>query len=361
MAWPRQANSRTVPCMARFAVVGAGFRASIFWAVAAGAGLECVGAVVRSPRELPVPSYGSLHEVVAAAKPDFVLVSTAWAATPVVARECVERGLPVVLETPPAPDAADLTELWHQVGASGLVQVAEQYPRMPLHAARLAAVRAGAIGTPTQVHVSSTQTYHAMALVRAFLGVRHEGATVRAVRFEAPLVQPLSRAGWTDDEAAHPAGTILATYDFGAARSALYDFTDNQTRNLLRTRRLLVRGTSGEINDDLAVRLTAPRTIQRQPFLRRQTGHDLEMNTYGSDHIALGDTVFWRNPFPDQRWNDDEIAVATLLADTASWVRDEGPPPYPLAEAATDHLLTLAVATAVERDEPVHVAPGAWA
>lgn len=347
--------------MTTFAVVGAGFRASIFWEVAAGAGLECVGAVVRTPRELPVPTYGSLEQVVAEAKPDFIVTSTSWDSTPVFARECAERGLPVVVETPPAPDGPGLADLWRDVGASGLVQVAEQYPRMPLHAARLAAVRSGAIGTVTQVHVSSTQTYHALALVRAFLGVGHEGATVRAVRFEAPLVQPLTRAGWTDDEVAKPAGNVLATFDFGDGRSALYDFTDNQTRNLLRTRRLLVRGTTGEINDDLAVRLTAPRTIQRQPFLRRQTGHDLEMNTYGSDHIALGDSVLWRNPFPEQRWNDDEIAVATLLADTAAWVRGEAPPPYPLDEASTDHLLSLAIAESVESGGPVRVEPGAWA
>ena len=85
------------------------------------------------------------------------------------------------------------------------------------------------------------------------------------------------------------------------------------------------------------------------------------MNTYGSDHIALGDSVLWRNPFPEQRWNDDEIAVATLLADTAAWVRGEAPPPYPLAEASTDHLLSLAIAESVESGGPVRVEPGAWA
>ncbi len=347
--------------MARFAVVGAGFRARIFWEVARGAGLECVGAVVRSPRELPIATYGSIDEVVATAKPDFIVTSTSWESTPGLAQECAARGLPVLVETPPAPDGAGLAELWRAVGSSGLVQVAEQYPRLPPHAARLAAVRAGVIGTPTQVHVSSTQTYHALALMRAFLGIGHQRAEVRAVRFEAPLVQPLSRAGWTDDDTTSPAGTVIATFDFGDGRSALYDFTDNQTRNVLRTRRLLVRGTTGEINDDLAVRLTAPRTIQHQPFLRRQTGHDLEMNTYCSDHIALGDTVYWRNPFPDQRWNDDELAVATLLADTAAWVREEGPSPYPLAEAATDHLLSLAIAQAVDSDAPVCIEPGVWA
>jgi len=40
-------------------------------------------------------------------------------------------------------DVAGLRRLWRDVGTSGLVQVAEQYPSMPETAARPAAVRAG--------------------------------------------------------------------------------------------------------------------------------------------------------------------------------------------------------------------------
>jgi len=56
------------------------------------------------------------------------------------------------------------------VGASGLVQVAEQYHLMPSHASRLALARSGAIGTVTSVQISSTHAYHAVALIRAYLG-----------------------------------------------------------------------------------------------------------------------------------------------------------------------------------------------
>ena len=86
-------------------------------------------------------------------------------------REAVGSGVPVLAETPPAPDVEGLRALWHDVGASGLVQVAEQYLMLPSHAARLALVRSGAIGRPTQVQVSSTHQYHALSLVRGYLGV----------------------------------------------------------------------------------------------------------------------------------------------------------------------------------------------
>lgn len=111
-------------------------------------------------------------------------------------------------ETPPAPDLAGLHELWRRVSDSGLVQVAEQYTRMPAHAARLALVDSGVIGTPTRVDVSSTHQYHAVSLIRAFLGVGRGPAQVRAVRTTAPLADPLSRDGWAAEvEIAPAAGT----------------------------------------------------------------------------------------------------------------------------------------------------------
>jgi predicted dehydrogenase len=278
-----------------------------------------------------------------------------------VIAEAVERGIPVLAETPPAPSAPELRQLWHTVGDSGLVQVAEQYLLMPTHAARAAAVRGGIIGTPTQVQVSSTQQYHAVSLIRGLLGVGFAPATVRAARTTAPLVNPLDRGGWTDDPTPKPATTTVATVDFGAGRSGVYDFTDNQTRNLLRFRRILIRGTHGELRDDDIVHLAGPRAIATTPLVRRQTGHDLDLDGFDTQTITLGGEVLYRNPFPGQRWNDDEIATGTLLTAMAAWARGDGPPPYPLAEAAQDQLLALAIEEAADLDRPVTTAIEAWA
>jgi len=341
-----------------FVVVGSGWRAELFWRVAGGLdGVECLGAVVRTPRELPVPTYGSLDEV----KPDFVLTAVPWDVSPQVIVSAVQRGLPVLAETPPASDVAGLRALWDAVGASGLVQVAEQYLMVPAHAARLAAVRSGVIGTPTQVQVSSTHMYHAVSLIRGLLGAGREPVTVRASRSTAPLVDPLTRDGWTGDDTPRPATTTIATLDFGGERSGLYDFTDNQWHNQLRFRRILVRGTHGELRDDEVVRLVAPRTIVRSPLVRRQTGYDLDLDGFETDTITLGDQVLFRNPYPGRRWNDEEIAIGTLIEAMAAWVRGEGPPPYPLADGAQDHLVALAVEESAQTDTTVTTGVQAWA
>jgi predicted dehydrogenase len=344
--------------MTSFVVVGSGWRAEMFWRLAeALPEVECLGAVTRTPRELPVPALRSLDEV----RPDFVVTAVPWDVNPGVIRAAVERGLPVLSETPPAPDLDGLRSLWADVGASGLVQVAEQYLLVPAHAARLAAVRSQIIGTPTQVQVSSTHQYHAVSMIRGFLGAGAGPVTVRATRTTAPLVDPLTRDGWTGDDQPKPAVTTIATLDFGEGRSGLYDFTDNQWHNQLRFRRILVRGTRGELRDDEVVRLAAPQTVVRTPLVRRQTGYDLDLDGFDTDTITLGDTVLFRNPFPGRRFNDEEIAIATLLRRTAAWVRQEGPPPYPLADGLTDHLIALAIEQAADTDRTVTTGAEAWA
>jgi len=345
-----------------FALIGGGWRAQMFLQVARGLGtVRCGGAVVKTPRRLDVPTFTSVVACLREVRPDFVLTATPPSATPAVIRDLVDRGLPVLAETPPAADLEGLRALWAEVGASGLVQVAEQYLVMPAHAARAALVASGAIGVPTQVQVSSTQLYHAVSLMRGLLDVGRGPVSVRATRFTAPLVQPLSRAGWTDDTEEHQATTTIATLDFGRGRSGVYDFTEQQTRNQLRFRRLVVRGSAGELQNDEVVRMTGPRTLVRTPLVRRQTGHDLDLLGYDTEHITLGAEVLYRNPYPDRRWSDDEIAMATLLERTADWVRGEGPEPYPLAEAAQDQQIALAMEESADRDVTVTTSSEAWA
>jgi predicted dehydrogenase len=342
-------------------MIGGGWRARMFLKVARELGTICCGGVVvRTPRHLGVPAFTSLDGCLREVRPDFVLIATPRPVTPGAISAAVDRGLPVLAETPPAPDLEGLRTLWSAVGSSGLVQVAEQYLLMPSHAARAALVTTGAIGTPTQVQVSSTQQYHAVSLIRGLLGAGRGAVSVRATRFTAPLVSPLGRAGWTDDEEAHPTLTTIATLDFGDGRSGLYDFTEQQTRNQLRFRRLTVRGSAGELHDDQVARMIGPRMLVHTSLVRRQTGHDLDLIGYDTEHITFGSEVLYRNPYPGRRWMDEEIAMATLLERTADWVRGEGPEPYPLADGAQDQQIALAIEESADSDTTVTTSREAW-
>ncbi len=352
----------------RYGVVGRGWRAQFFLRLARlmPDRFTVTGVVTRSAAAAGeieagygLPIYRRPLELLID-RPEFVVTAVPRAVTPQVVESLAGAGMPVLAETPPAADAAGLRELWRRVGASGLVQVAEQYLLLPGHAARLDLVQRGRLGRPTSVQVSSTHTYHAVSMIRGLLGVGFDPATVHAHTFTAPLVDPLSRAGWNEDGRPQEATTTLATIDFGG-RMGLYDFTDNQWWNPLRSRRIVVRGSSGELVDDRLVRLAAPRTPVESRLIRRQTGHDLNLEGYDLDHISCDGAVVYRNPFAGARLSDEDIAIATLLDRTAGWARGAGPPPYPLAQGCQDQLLALAIEAAAAAGTPVTTSPQPWA
>jgi hypothetical protein len=140
----------------------------------------------------------------------------------------------------------------------------------------------------------------------------------------------------------------------------VYDFTEQQTRNLLRFRRLTVRGSAGGLHNDEVVRMTDPRTLVRTFLVRRQTGYDLDLIGYDTEHITFGSEALYRNPYPGRCWMDEEIAMATLLERMASWVRGEGPQPYPLADGAQDQQLSLAIEESADSDTTVTTSCEAW-
>ena len=354
----------------RLAIVGSGWRAAFFARLARllPEQFTLVGFAARQAStaravtaQWGVPAVQSPEELVRALRPDLVVTSVPRSANEAVVTALVAAGARVLSETPPASDLAGLRRLWSAVGGTQRVQVAEQYLLMPGHAARQEIVARGVIGKATSVQLSSTHGYHAVSMMRGLLGVGFDAVTVQARRFVADLADPLNRAGWTDDASPKPAGTVLATLDFGDGRSGLYDFTDNQWHNQLRLRRILVRGSLGELADDTVVHLMAPRTIVTSRLTRAQLGHDLNLDGHDTEHLLFEGNVVWRNPFLGLRLMDEEIAIAAMMVAAGRWARDEGPPPYPLAHACQDHAIALAIDEAVVSGRPVTTAREVWA
>ncbi|MGP3918826.1 Gfo/Idh/MocA family protein [Nonomuraea sp. 10N515B] len=352
-----------------FGAIGSGRRTRFFLRLAAAMPdrFRVSGVVTRSAdrgseitAEWGVPAFRTVDELLRHERPDYIAAAVPWAAMPDAIREVAGHGMPVLAETPPAPDLAGLRSLWRDVGGTGLVQVAEQYLLMPGHAARLALVREGVIGKPTSVQVSSTHLYHAVSLIRGLLGIGFEAAEVRAGAFEAPLADPLGSDGWTGDDRPQWLTTTIATLDFGG-RMGLYDFTDNQWWNPLRMRRIVVRGSIGELVDDRVVRLIDPVTPVESRLIRRETGIDLNLELRDLKHISFDGRVIYRNPFTGAARSDDDIAVADILERAGAWARQEGPPPYPLAQACQDHLISVAIETSVKTGGPVTTGEEAWA
>lgn len=352
---------------ARIVVVGGGPRASFFLRQAAllPERFAVVGVYSRSAetRAAVEAKWGlTTFDTVDALidlKPDFAFVAVARVAAMEPTIAFAEAGIPVMVETPPAPQTEDLRELWARVGHTDLVQVAEHSMYMPSNIAKLAAVEDGLIGAPTSVHVSSNHLYHAVAIMRGFLHTGFGPTTVRASDFIAPLVTPVINDVWQEDQSERQNATTLATVDFGGTMG-LYDFTNMQWFNPLRSRRLLIRGSHGEFNDNDIVRL-ADDAIVESRVLRRQTGIDLNHEGFDLDNISIDGQVLYRNPFKGLRMSDEDIAASNLLAGMAAWILGDGPAPYPLADGSQDHLIGLAIEESAASGQPVTTAREAWA
>ena len=356
--------------MTSIAVIGAGWRARFYIRIAKlmPESFEIVGVVARTEDvrtriglEFGVRTFSSVSELLAHKRPVYAVSCVSWDSNPGIVEELVSAGVHVLSETPPAPTLHALKELWRSVGSSGMVQVAEQYPYLPGHAARLAIVVNGVIGEASSVEVSSTHGYHAVALMRGFLKSGYGPTTITTRRFEAPLVDPLSRSGWNDDMEPRSAKTTISLIDFGAGKSGIFNFVDNQWHNQLRHRRIVIRGSRGEVVDDSVVRLIAGPAIATSRIERYQLGYDLNLDGYDTEHLSFDGKVVFKNPFTGLRLMDEEIAIAQLMIQMADWINGTARARFPIEEGCQDQLISIAIEESIATGKSVTTDKHAWA
>jgi len=349
-----------------FGLVGAGWRAQFFLRIAAALPdrFRCVGVVTRDAGRaevvaaLGVPVFSTL-DALAAARPAFAVVAVPRAVAPDVLEACAGHGMPALAETPPAADLSGLRRVWELVHAGLQVQVAEQYQFQPMHAARLALVRQGRIGTPDHIHISVAHGYHGISLMRLYLGVGFRDAEIWAEALPSRAVTGPSRAGPPAEERVTTADQVIAQFRFGY-RSAIYDFTMEQYFSWIRAPRLLVRGERGEIQNDDVRWLRDFRTPSLTRLLRDDAGQGGNLEGWHHRGVqADGDWVY-RNPFAPARLSDEEIAVAACLDGMATWL-EGGPGLYSFADAAQDQYLNLLMEQARASGEAVRSERQPWA
>jgi predicted dehydrogenase len=352
----------------RFGMIGAGWRAEFFTRIAAAMPdrFQIVGVHTRDPAKAAafgvkwtIPVCDSL-EALADLEPDFVVLSVSVGAHLDYSRRLHALNLAVLCETPAAPDVAAMTEIWRMVEQGFRIHVAEQYLFQPFHAARLALCQDGRLGKVSVARVSTAHGYHGVSLMRKFLGIGFEDATIRARQFVSPVVQGANRNGPPAEEKIVDGTQVLADFDFGD-RLGIFDFTDIQYWSYIRSHRVVIRGERGEIADNEVRWLRDFRTPVVNTLQRRDRGQGGDLDGYWLESIQLGGETVFSNPFWRGRLMDDEVAIATALEKMAAYVRDEGDGPYSFAEAAQDQYLSLLMLEAAKTGETVRTSRQPWA
>jgi len=353
--------------MTKFSIIGGGWRSEFFLRIARELPdlFEIPSMLVRNPvraeqlrREWGVRTCTSLDEI-GADKPDFVVTSLSWDSNPVFLRELSERGIPVLSETPPARSVEEMIALTELVRGGAKIQVAEQYFYQPEHAARLAVVNSGKLGDVFQTQVSVCHGYHGISLIRKLLGIKFEAATITAKKLPETVVGGPDRNGRPPtEERIDKQDQMIAHLDFGD-KQGVFDFVGSMYHSYIRSHRVLVRGTRGEINHDRVRYLKDFKTPIDFDFRRVDMGHTGNLDGHFHTGILAGEDWVYRNPFPFARLMDDEIAIAACLQGMAAYV-DGGPQFYPLAEACQDHYLSILMNEAAETGNPVMSQEQPW-
>lgn len=351
----------------RFAVVGAGYRTEAFLNIASAlpSRFEVTGVFARREerrteieQDFRVKAFATLDEMLAYSPVDFVVVSVSRGVAEEYVAELVERGIPVLVETPPAETLDGLLSLY-QKSKAGKVQVAEQYAFQPLHAARLRVVQNGLIGSVNQAVISCAHDYHGISLMRKFLNITTENVTIRAMRFDCETIEGAGRQGPPDSERMIKVPRDMAWFDFGD-RLGVYDFTTDQYHHEIRSHHIAVRGVRGEIVDQRVQYLKDVKTPIYQSFERVNKGEHGQVEGYYLKGFILADDWVYENPFLPARLYDDEIAIAECLVRMGQYVHGAAAF-YGLAEASQDMYLTLLMKEAIETGQPVVSQRQSWA
>ncbi|MCL2415263.1 MAG: Gfo/Idh/MocA family oxidoreductase [Defluviitaleaceae bacterium] len=343
-----------------FGLYGSGWRAEFFLRIAKALPeqFEVCGAITRSGYraarivwDFGVRCYKSADEMLSAAKPDFIILAVNRNAGMDIALDLLKRGIPVLMETPPAPDMESLERFRESMPSGAMLQIAEQYPMQPMHSARLAFLETGKIGAVQHAYISYSQSYHAMALMRKYLGIRFESVEITAKSFPISVVAGPGREGEPKEEKIVCKTQTVALLDFGG-RTGLYNFESEQHRSWVRSSVVQIKGERGELYNTDIKYLKDFKTPIESSFIRKNLGYDENLEGHDLKGIIGDGSWYYRNPYQGLRFSDDEIAVAGCLESMVAYIQG-GPDFYSFEEAAQDIYLALMVEKAAKSGERV--------
>ena len=333
----------------RFGLIGSGWRAEFYIRIAKALPdqFELTAVMIRSrekgeafSRTFGVKVVNTLEELMAL-NPEFLVLAVKRGVAGGMLKELMERQIPVLAETPPGESQEELLSLWQTFEKNQpKVQVAEQYFLQPLYAAWHKVLADGLLGQVENISISALHGYHGISMIRHLLGVRGENCTIYGKRYHFTVTETYGREGMVFDGETFRCPRDRATLEFENGQVAFFDFSDPaQYHSFIRTRQLNVQGHRGEI-DDLTIRYLTGENIPVTQDLRR-----IDLGVYGNQEwshfgLMLGERFLYRSPFPGARFNDDEIAVASLLAGMDRYLKT-GESCYSLAQALQDMYLTL--------------------
>jgi predicted dehydrogenase len=310
----------------------------------------------RFSKQYSIHATISIEECIAM-KPDFVVVSVNKPSIASVSIEWMQRGFPVLCETPVAQTEEEAIQIRRLLESGCKLTVAEQYTRYPLNRALLKVIEKGFIGEPEYAVVSIAHEYHGASLIRAFLGIGpHVGYDVSGKEFTFATTETKNRYETFTDGRIAMKKRALALFTFENGKVAVYDFDSEQYHSTIRGNMLKVQGKRGEIQGrrgeirELRGEILGD-TVRyldeaNEPHLEhlevdsrvvhRESDNPNMREIREIVRIMFNGEVVYEPPFGLCGLSEDETAMATLMWQAGEYVIGEGENPYGFEEAFLD-------------------------
>ena len=318
--------------MIKYGIIGAGWRSEFYLRIAVllPEKFSVSGVYIRNKekrREFSgkynFPIFDNLEDLL---KTDFDFVVSCVSKDSIseVAQKLADKGVAVLTETPVTSDK--LTDR---------IQVAEQFHFMPRNMAYKKIIDSGILGEVHQVQLSICHDYHAASLIRFFLDIKDEKPEVTEITLPDILDRYNGRNGFIKPQTVK-SGQKIAVLNFGS-KTAIYDFNYEQYFSDIRSSRIVIRGTKGEIvnNTCTYIKDGLPCSFG---IKRNCLGAEENLDGFSLLNITSGGEILYTNPFKNARFSDEEIAIATCLVKMKNYIKT-GKEFYSPHDAATDYAL----------------------
>ena len=332
--------------MIKYGIVGAGWRSEFYLKIAAllPETFKVSGIYIRNKqkreefsKKYNAPMFDTLEKMLETDF-DFIVSCVNKAGICNTVREIAGKNIPLLTETPIGTSNKEIDDFLAEIKPDWRVQVAEQFHFQPRNAAIKSVIESGILGEIKQVQLSCCHDYHAASLIRFFLDTKDEMPEVSSFTLPDSVTRYNSRRGLLEEPQIVTAEEKIVILRF-KNKTALYDFNYEQYFSDIRSNRIIIKGTKGEIVNDRCTYLKdgLPHSFT---FKRNSYGTNENLDGYTLVNITAEGEVLYTNPFKMARLSDEEIAIATCLLNMKKYL-ETGVPFYTLREAATDTKMFL--------------------
>lgn len=247
------------------------------------------------------------------------------------------RGIAVLSETPIGTAFDQLESFKKKIKPDWRVQVAEQFHFQPRNQAYKKIIENGILGDVNQVQLSCCHDYHAVSLIRYFLNAKNKIPKITSVVLNDPIIRYNSRDGIIAPTEVKSQQKV-AILNYGG-KSAIYDFNIEQYFSDIRSSKIIIKGTKGEIINNTCTYLDGSAPIQFT-LNRSMSGAYENLDGPYLKFITGNGRILYDNPFKKAHFSDEEIAVATTLIKMDDYLKT-GKEFYSLQSAMIDAFIAL--------------------